>query len=263
MAPKSLCSIPDCNKPAITRGLCGVHYRRWLAHDAPAKFRPCIVQGCTKNSHHTAGGKQKRCTTHYRAWKEQNSPIRCSIQGCNRAHYGKGLCQKHWTRISANGDLKLRRRPNASGNKYMENVVLSYDRDECLPWPFSNNGVGYGTLWIDGASVYAHRLVCENTHGAPPTPSHFALHTCGNGHLGCVNPKHIRWGLPAENTADARDHGTIARGETHGRAKLSEADVLQIRAMKGEWSNAEIAQRFGVSTSLISLIHTRQRWAHL
>jgi hypothetical protein len=29
---KPPCSQPDCGKPAATRGLCGMHYRRWQRH---------------------------------------------------------------------------------------------------------------------------------------------------------------------------------------------------------------------------------------
>lgn len=37
MAVSRLCSIPDCGKPARTRGWCGMHYYRWLKHGSPFK----------------------------------------------------------------------------------------------------------------------------------------------------------------------------------------------------------------------------------
>lgn len=35
MAEKSLCSIPGCSKPALARGWCDMHYRRWRRHGDP------------------------------------------------------------------------------------------------------------------------------------------------------------------------------------------------------------------------------------
>lgn len=32
MATQSLCSVSDCGKPAVKRGWCGAHYRRWQRH---------------------------------------------------------------------------------------------------------------------------------------------------------------------------------------------------------------------------------------
>jgi hypothetical protein len=48
------------------------------------------------------------------------------------------------------------------------------------------------------------RLVCEETHGLPPTPKHDAAHKTRSGCLGklCVNPWHIRWATRSENERD-------------------------------------------------------------
>lgn len=40
MATKSLCSIPECGKPADKRGWCGTHYRRWQRHGDPMFGKP-------------------------------------------------------------------------------------------------------------------------------------------------------------------------------------------------------------------------------
>jgi hypothetical protein len=51
----------------------------------------------------------------------------------------------------------------------------------------------------------------------------------------------------------------------HGHAKLTEEQVLEIRALakEGAIRHIDIASRFGVSRSLISLIHSRNIWSHL
>src|SRR5215471_14726746 len=83
--------------------------------------------------------------------------------------------------------------------------------DDCLQWPFSRSSSGYGILFHEGKVVYAHRTMCELANGKPPTPKHHASHSCGRGHLGCVNPRHLEWKTAAENQQDRRKHGTWSR----------------------------------------------------
>lgn len=45
------CSVEGCEKGAVTRGYCEMHYRRWLKHGDPEKgarsqIKPCSVEGC-------------------------------------------------------------------------------------------------------------------------------------------------------------------------------------------------------------------------
>lgn len=44
------------------------------------------------------------------------------------------------------------------------------------------------------------------TLGAPKDAEMVIRHTCGNGHLSCVNPAHLRWGTQRENRSDAVKH---------------------------------------------------------
>jgi len=58
--------------------------------------------------------------------------------------------------------------------------------------------------------------------------------------------------------------GTNARGEHNGYAKLTEADIHKIRAMRRAGAlQREIAALFGVSQSLISDILAGKRWGWL
>jgi hypothetical protein len=52
-------------------------------------------------------------------------------------------------------------------------------------------------------------------------------------------------------------------GEKHPLSKLTDHDVLTIRALRGHISGRELASQFGVSQSLICLIQQRQIWTHL
>jgi hypothetical protein len=63
--------------------------------------------------------------------------------------------------------------------------------------------------------------------------------------------------------ADKRIHGTHLRGESQNGSKLKEKDVLEIRSLLGHMKHREIAERYGVATSVISRIKAGTRWGWL
>lgn len=185
----------------------------------------------------------------------------CSIYDCGKPHKTKGLCVAHYTRFLRHGDPLGGNASHGEALAFLENTVLSFSGDECLVWPFSRTGKGYGQIWYDSKMRAVHREVCEREHGAPPTPKHEAAHLCGKGHEGCVNRKHLAWKTRAENEADKLVHGTSNRGERHKLTKLTEAQVFEIR--EAQETKAAIARRFGVSRTTINRILNRITWAHV
>lgn len=121
----------------------------------------------------------------------------------------------------------------------------NYASDECLIWPFSRIPKGYGQLGI--RRTYAHRFMCELVNGPPPTPKHQTRHDCGNGHLGCVNPRHLSWATNSQNQLDRRRHGTAKVP----RKRLTAEQVEEIRRLKGIETQASIASRLGVKTACV------------
>lgn len=91
-------------------------------------------------------------------------------------------------------------------------AVLTTMPVECTTWPehYARHSHGYGRTRVDGRCV--HVLVCTWYHGPrPPTDPRVpgnpqVRHLCGNGHLGCFTPAHLRWGTAAENAADRSIH---------------------------------------------------------
>jgi hypothetical protein len=73
----------------------------------------------------------------------------------------------------------------------------------------------------------------------------------------------LSWKTREENEADKIIHGTGARGEKSGLAKLTESDVHEIRALGKIQSQREIASKFGVSRSNIGYILAGTRWVYL
>lgn len=186
----------------------------------------------------------------------------CPIPGCGKRVVAKGWCQSHYDRWHRYGD-PLHIPANAGPLRYFKETVLIYDGDDCLFWPYSGNGKGYGKITFEGKRQYVHRIVCERTNGPQPSPRHEAAHSCGNGHLGCVNAKHLSWKTHTGNESDKRVHGTTPRGERQWNSKLTESDVREIRRLTGSDTQENIAKKFGVSRHTISLIMRGMRWSWL
>ena len=77
----------------------------------------------------------------------------------------------------------------------------------------------------------------------------------------------LRWGTPSSNQLDRRKHGTdhINVGENHPRAKLTEAEVIQIRTMaaQGAHLQKDIAEMFKIPRPCVSMIVHRKYWKHI
>lgn len=71
----------------------------------------------------------------------------------------------------------------------------------------------------------------------------------------------IRYGTAKDNSDDAIRNGVKPRGESHGIAKLTNKDVLEIRNCPT--SNKDLALKFGVTESHIWGIRNRRTWKHL
>lgn len=186
----------------------------------------------------------------------------CRVDGCERPSYVRRLCQSHYARFLVHND------PLGGGHfhqsaEFIRDVALKCDPGACLTWPFARSDDGYGKLTVGNRTTTAHRYICEIVHGSPPSRTHQAAHSCGNGRSGCVNFHHLSWKTPTENAADRRIHGTNNPGEKSHFSKLTEAEVIQILGYGSEVSHAEISRKFRVTSNLVSLIRRRKVWKHI
>ena len=161
----------------------------------------------------------------------------------------------------------MTRARNGATQKFLMMAVV-YRGDDCLIWPFHRDHGGYAhiNVVVDGRRTIRRpsRLVCEAVNGPPPTFLHQAAHSCGTGNKGCIAPRHLRWATRVENEADKLLHGTRARGEINGHAKLTSEKVYQIRTLLDEGlSQRAIAKEFGVDPSNISHIRRGKNWRWL
>jgi hypothetical protein len=130
--------------------------------------------------------------------------------------------------------------------------------------PRVNKGYEKVELMQDGKqhAKFVHRLVLETFVG-PPGPGEEGCHSDGNRLNNHIS--NLRWDSPAGNQADRKLHGTDSAGSKNGRSKLTEPDVLQIRALyeAGGITQRQLAERFGVTQGLIGHIVNRRKWQHI
>lgn len=184
----------------------------------------------------------------------------CLVDRCEADDYAKGLCKKHYKRQWRTGSLSISRAEPNSLKKWLEDRK-DFSSEECLTWPFSRNWAGYGQVTFGDKKVNAHRYMCILANGEESDL--YALHSCGNGHLGCVNPKHLYWGTQKQNEADKLRDDTHIRGERQYGSIFTEEQVLQIRELAKTVSTKLLAARFGCSEGAIYGISSRRTWAWL
>lgn len=162
--------------------------------------------------------------------------------------------------------------------------------DECWHWTESTSDDGYGFVRKDRKTKRAHRVAWELTNGDIPDGMK-VLHKCDNPP--CCNPNHLFLGTDQDNSDDkmkkgrfirlvgdrngsrrhpeARPRGEnhwmkrlaykILRGERNGRARLTEAQVLEIRAERANGEKySELSKKFGISKTQIARIVKGESW---
>ena len=184
----------------------------------------------------------------------------CKIEGCSNPMQALGWCGKHYGRYLRHGDPTINTTNQGKPILFIMDV-MGTTSDDCLIWPFDRSSKGYGRYRDNGKRVGAHRKICELAHGPAPTPKYSAAHSCGKGHEGCVNPRHLRWATAKENHADKLIHGTLARGERNGNSKISKELALQILSLKGTATQREIGEMTGTSRSLVRDIFLGHTWS--
>jgi hypothetical protein len=168
---------------------------------------------------------------------------------------------------------------------------------DCWEWPKSlNPQTGYGQLsmWAEGKRILltAHRVSYRAFIGEIPEGM-LVCHTCDNRK--CFNPAHLFVGTQTDNMSDCSNKGRfpkkkpsagiswqkrypekvkrgamhhltidpscLPRGTQHHNAKVTEADVREIRASKE--TGSALAKRLGLTDSSVSSIRCGHTWKHV
>ncbi len=151
-------------------------------------------------------------------------------------------------------------------NRFWSCVDQSGGPDACWEWTRSKKAFGHGRVSLHGRDLIAHRVAYVLTHGDVPMGT-MVCHACDNP--ACCNPRHLWAGTQGDNVRDCVAKGRNAyaprRGEEHPKARLTEAEVLEIRRLyrRGEAGYRRLAVRFGVTPMAIKAIVVRRSWDHL
>jgi len=128
---------------------------------------------------------------------------------------------------------------------------------DCIEWAGHKNPRGYGRRRVNGRLVMAHRVAYEEANG--PIPAGLVvMHSCDNP--GCVNPRHLSVGTPADNNTDRDSKGRQARlrGERNGMAVLTLDRAIEVA--KDPRIYPLIAAEYGISIPTVSAIKVGRLW---
>lgn len=127
---------------------------------------------------------------------------------------------------------------------------------------------GYRDIIFKKQGVYkhasVHRLVAENF---VPNPENKPYVNHKNAIKWDNRAENLEWVTPSENNyhASALGINNALKGENHPRAKLTEAQVVEIRKLykSGKHTHRGLSERFGVAFSQIRGIVTYATWKHV
>lgn len=136
---------------------------------------------------------------------------------------------------------------------------------------------GYGKVGRLGKTWLAHRWAWHSKCGPIPEGLH-VLHKCDNRK--CINVAHLFLGTRVDNMQDMIAKGRHKfvglsspnyrppeplKGEKNGMAKLTEADVREMRKLfeRREANTVELAEKFGIRRCHAYRIVNRKNWRHV
>lgn len=161
---------------------------------------------------------------------------------------------------SSMGRIRSTTRTLPDGRKWQGRVL----KPRINRYGYEQISIALGSSALGYRYTFVHVLVAEAFLGAKPTPDHEVAHKDGtptnNQH------KNLRWATPKENAADRERHGRTAhpKGTAHGMAKLTEADVLQLRKLKASGAHVDdLASQFGVKRWTVFDALSGRTWGHV
>ncbi len=167
--------------------------------------RLCTVESCDRQ--HFGHGL---CNTHYRRWRKHGDPHlgakgrgRCGIDGCDGPHYSRGWCRIHYCRWLRHGDPEVNLHAIALIDRF--NNRWTADHTGCWVWNGRLNDDGYGVLdlsWRRGGPKSRSAHRLAYELFVGPIPDGLEIdHLCAVRR--CVNPAHLEAVTHAENVRRA------------------------------------------------------------
>lgn len=259
--PKGTCTSGECDRAADCRGLCNMHYRRarkagLIQRVNLPQVGPCSVADCDAPAE-----RRGLCRVHSARWYRTGSVETtrqrrtCTIGDCDLYVLGHGLCSKHYYRLKRHGDVSYQTKAEPGTGSIRDNGYRVV------------RAPGHPLAGRDGAAL-EHRLVLYAKIGPGSHPCHW----CGTAVSWMVDltADHLDWDRlnnVAENLVPSCQSCNSGRSKNHRRgseapsAKLTEADVLAIRASADR--NVDLARRYGITPHYVYQIRRGTTWRHL
>ena len=225
------------------------------------------------------------------------------MKTCSQCHISQSLDAFPFKKLSKDGRLSMcrscerlykaqRRRkagipPRPCFLERIWNYVAICEHGEtcifcCWPWQAGHDRRGYGSFTYRTADGRQHHrsvsnIIYELWNKIPLPAGKIIAHHCDNPP--CGNPMHYFPATYRENIhdcirkgRDARGHRNgaytkpemVRRGEQHGRARLTQADIIAIRQYHIEgMPHTQLRSLYGISTTHIWRIVTKKNWSHI
>lgn len=148
--------------------------------------------------------------------------------------------------------------------RFWNKVDKTSSETGCWLWRGYLTKTGYGQLTRSCITYYSHQYSWRLSGNTIPE-GHLIRHKCRS--RSCCNPDHLETGTHQQNSDDMKRDGTSSanktprKGQAHPMAKLTEKDVLDIRA--SEEGTMSLARKYGVIYTRIWSIRTRKSWKHI
>jgi len=205
--------------------------------------RTCKIDGCDKIHF----GKDL-CQMHYTRLvrygdvnRQRKPKEECSVDSCCAVARSKGLCQKHYMRTRNNGSVDLIPRQPA-----IERYTLAHSNldSPCHIFDGAKTANGYGVAFHSGKLMRAHRVAYEIANGPIPEGM-LVLHLCKQSRA-CINPTHLMLGDHKLNYEHGINDGTLGGVDRVCEPRLSRVDVDLIRSMRNSGMTVQaIADELG------------------
>jgi len=141
----------------------------------------------------------------------------------------------------------------------MERFNMQVDKtDGCWMWKGTISQGRYGQFGWNYRTLSAHRASYLLHVGEIPDGM-FVCHRCDVP--ACVNPEHLFLGTASDNSRDAAQKGRHYVGEKNARAKITESQALEIRALS--LPAPDIAKMYGLCPSTVYRIKNGTYWKHI
>lgn len=148
-----------------------------------------------------------------------------------------------------------------------EGEIWSNKRGKWCKLKPCDNGFGYyhvaTSINNKRKHLFVHRGVCAAYHLNPL--NHKEVNHI-NGNKSDNRPENLHWCNRSQNMRHADNKGLRnIRGEAQHLAKLTETDVLEIRAkcLSGHYTQRALAEEYGVSPTAICRVMNAQSWTHI